>query len=111
MPIGGEDELDVETTTGSVGLGLLEAVSGLEMLGFGLDERHGHGLAHLVHPDAQGVVHATLGTASCLPLDDLDRPRRLLAPDEVLGPTARMERGVDQLCSSVGFAKGHAASL
>jgi hypothetical protein len=110
MAVGGEDELDIEPAAGGVGLSLLEAVGGREMLGLGLDERDGHGLARLIHPDTQGVVHAALGPAPRLPLDDLDRPRRLLAPDEVLGPAARMERRVDQLGPSVGFPEGHEAA-
>jgi hypothetical protein len=111
VAIRGEHELDVEPAAGRIGFGLLEAVSGLEMLGLRLDEGHGHGLARLVHSDTQGVVHAPLGAASCLPFDDLDRPRRLLASDEIFGPTAPVERGVDQLGPSVRLSQRHARPL
>jgi hypothetical protein len=111
VAIRGENELDVEPTAGRIGFGLLEAVGGLEMLGLRLDEGHGYRLARLVHPDAQGIVHASLGAASSLPFHNLNCPGCLLASDEVFRPSAGVERRVDQLGPSVGLAQRHAWPL
>jgi hypothetical protein len=111
VAIRGEDELDVESAAGRIGLGLLETVSGLKMFGLRLDEGHGHRLARLVHPNAQGIVHASLGAVSGSPFHNLNCPSRLLASDKVFRPPTGVERRVDQLGPSVGLAQGHARPL
>jgi hypothetical protein len=55
--------------------------------------------------DAQGVVDATLGLLERPAVDDLDGAGRLLAADEVLGPAACVDGGVDELGARIGFRK------
>jgi hypothetical protein len=111
VPVGGENELNVEPAAGGIALALLETVSRREMLGLGFDERYGHRLARRVDPHAERVVHAPLGAAPGLTFHNLHGPSRHLAADEVLCPPAGMDHRVDQFGACVGFAQGHAWSL
>lgn len=103
VPIAGKDELHVEALGGGVELGLPETMARRLVLGFGLDEGDGNGLRLGRRLDTQGVVDATLGLLERPAVDDLDGAGRLLTADEVLRPTACMNRGIDQFSTSIGL--------
>jgi len=109
MAVRGEGEKDVEAAAHGVGLGLLEPVRRWQMLGLRLEECDRYGLAGGVDPESERVVNATLWPPAGTLTNHLDRAGRLLATDQILGPAAGVERGVDQLRSSVGFTERHAS--
>jgi len=109
MAVRGEGEKDVEAAAHGVGLGLLEPVRRWQMLGLRLEESDRYGLAGRVDLDSERVVNATLWPPAGTLTNHLDRAGRLLATDQILGPAAGVERGVDQLRSSVGFTERHAS--
>ena len=77
-------------------LGLLEAVAWVLVLVLRLDDRDRDRLGVDCDLDAERVVRPAVGLAPRSAVDDLDRPQRLLALDEVLGPAASVDRRVDQ---------------
>jgi hypothetical protein len=95
VAVAGKDKGDVEALAGGVELGLLEAVGGREAFGLGFDEGDGDGLGAGVNLNAQGVVGAALAAFVRLAGDDLDGAGGLFAADEVLGPAAGVDGGVD----------------
>lgn len=105
VAVAGEDELHVETLGDGVELGLLESVARWLVLGLGLDEGDGNGLRHGRRLDTQRVIDAALCLLERPAVDDLDGAGRLLPPDEVLGPAARVDGGVDELGARIGFRK------
>jgi hypothetical protein len=107
VAVAGEDELHVEALGGRVQLGLLQPMSRWLVLGLGLDEGDGYGLRVGRSLDAQRVVGAPPGLLEGPAVDDLDGAGRLLAADEVLGPAARVDGGVDELGARIGFRKPH----
>src|SRR2546428_617821 len=88
---------------------LLEPVRRWQMLGLRLEECDRYGLAGGVDPESERVVNATLWPPAGTLTNHLDRAGRLLATAQILGPPAGVERGGDQLRSSVGFTERHAS--
>ena len=71
------------------------------------EQRNGHGLRLGAGADAERVVGAPARAATRLAGDDLDGAEGGFAADHVLRPSARVDRGVDQLRAGVGFGEGH----
>ena len=88
VPVAGEDERNIQALAGSIELGLFKAVGWWQVLGLGLDQRDGDGLALECDLYAQEVVDATAGAAAGTAVADLNGPGGLFAADEVLGPAA-----------------------
>lgn len=84
-----------------VALDLLEAVRWRLVLRLGLEDRDGDGLGFRRHLDSEGVVGSAVCLASRLPVNDLNGSERLFPADHVLGPTARVQRRIDQLDASL----------
>ncbi len=80
---------------------LLQAVIWRQVFGFGLDERHSHRLALGIDGHAQHVIHTPLGALARLARHNLDGPRRLLPTDEVFGPAAGVQGGINQLRTGI----------
>jgi len=97
VPVGRDHERHVEPLAGEVALRLVEPVRRVLVLALRLEHRHRHRLVARVRPHAQRVVRAPDRAPPGPPVHDLDRPERLLAPDQVLGPPASVEGRVDQL--------------
>ena len=104
MAVAGKHELDVQALAGRVRLGLLQSVRGRLVFRLGFDQRHGHRLRIRSDFDPQHIVHAPLGLLARLAVDDLDRAGGLLAPNQILGPAARVESGVDQFGAGIRLA-------
>ena len=99
------DKWDVQTLAGEVAFRLLEPVGGMLVLALGLEDGDRDRLSAWSWPDAQRVVRAPDGRATRAPIDDLDGPERLLAPDQVLGPASGVEGRVDQLDARLRLIK------
>ena len=76
---------------------------GRQVLGLGLDQRHGDRLRVGVDLDAQRVVHAAPGLLARLAVDDLDGAGGFFSADQVFGPATGVDRRIDQLGSGVRF--------
>jgi len=112
MAVAGKDERDIEATaSGGVGFGLFQAMRRGEAFGLSLDEGDGDRLGLTIELDAQGVVGAPARPLACPASDDLDGAGSLLAADEVFGPTASVDGGIDQLGVCVGFGVAHCRLL
>ena len=109
VAVRGEGEKDVEAAAHGVGLGLLEPVRRWQMLGLRLEECDRYGLAGRVDLDSERVVNATLRPPAGTLTDHLDCPGRLFAADQILGPAACVQLGIDQLRASIGLTERHAS--
>ena len=107
MSVGREHEADIESLALGVALTLIEAMPGREGFFLGLDERHRDRLRVHVDLDPENVIDLATGSPPRLPVDDLDRARRLLAPNEVFGPATPVYGWIDELGSRIGFVVGH----
>jgi hypothetical protein len=102
VAVGGEDEGDVEAA--GVSLGLFHAKVWRGVFGLGLDNGDGDRLGIRLGHDAEDVVHAAAaGGAAVLTVDELNRRGGDLAADEVFGPAAGVEGGIDELGAGIGF--------
>lgn len=110
MPVGSEDERNVQPLARRVKFPLLQAVLRRQVFGFRLNQPNGDGLRVGVDLDAQGVIHAPFRALARLAVNNLDCPRRLLSLDEVFRPAASVQRGVNQLGAGVGFGQWHGCS-
>ena len=77
-------------------LRLLEPTGCRRVRALGFDDSDRHRLRLRRHLDPERVVRPPGAGPPGSPLDDLDRPRRLLAPDQLLGPPGSMEGRIEK---------------
>ena len=115
VPVRAVDEGDVEAggapgVLAGVLLRLVQPSRGRRIRPLRLHDSDRDGLRGLADLDPQRVVSAAGARSSRPPVHDLDRPGRLLAPDQLLGPAGGVEGRVEQGDTGVAFERGHLAN-
>ena len=107
-----EDERDVQAgraprVLAGVLLRLVEPARGCRVRPLRLHDRDRDWLRVRRDLDPERVVRPPGPGAPRPPVHDLDRPRRLLAPDQLLGPAGGVEGGIEEGDSDIAFEQGH----
>ena len=104
VPVGREDEGDVQSLAMGIALGLVEPMPRWERVLFRFNERHSDRLCVRMDLHAEHVVDLAPRAAAGLGGDDFDAAGGFLTANQILRPATSVDGRVDELRSRVRLA-------